>query len=120
MHELAVTEHMLDLVLKEAERHNAKKVNGIKLVVGELSGIDEECIRFYFDILSENTPACGAWIQVRYEKAEFKCTRCGEGFERKGFSHTCPACGGLGVLVNKGMGLYIDSIEVEQFGDKGD
>lgn len=113
MHELAVTEGILDMVLNEAKKRNVERVVAINLVVGEMTGIEEDCIRFYFDILSENTPAGGAKIAVKYEKPLFRCTGCDKVFERKNFTFSCPYCGYPGVLAQKGAELYIESIEVE-------
>jgi hydrogenase nickel incorporation protein HypA/HybF len=113
LHELAVTENILDMVLREAKERNVERVVAVNLVIGELTGIEEECVRFYFDILSEDTPAEGAKIAIKYEKALFKCSGCGRIFERKSFAFKCPYCGNGGTIVQKGRGLYIESIEVE-------
>ena len=59
MHELAITQSMLDLVLKEAEKAGAKEVRKINLVIGEMCGFVEECVQFYFDFLNKGTLAEG-------------------------------------------------------------
>jgi hydrogenase nickel incorporation protein HypA/HybF len=52
MHELAVTEHILDIALKHAQNANALSVDEIYLVIGQLSSIVDDSIQFYWDIFS--------------------------------------------------------------------
>lgn len=113
MHELYVTESLLNTVLDEAQKVRATKVRAINLKIGEFSGIEEECLRFYFKIISKKTPAHGAKLNISYEKARFKCSMCKREFERMAFRFSCPACGAYGLLTEGGGGLFIESIEVE-------
>jgi len=108
-----VTQSLVDMVLEEAEKREVKKVTKVTVVIGELTGLESESIKFYFDILSENTVAEGAELTFKIIKAQFKCRQCGTIFERSNFTFNCPVCGGVGVLVNKGKEFYIESIEVE-------
>ncbi len=59
MHEFAITQSMLELVLEQAKEAGTKKVEKINLIIGEMSGYVEESVRFYFDFLSKGTIA--AW-----------------------------------------------------------
>lgn len=113
MHELSVTQSMLNLVLEEAALRNVNKVTKVNLVIGELTGLDGESIKFYFDVLSENTIAHGAELNFTKVRAQFKCRECGNVFERDNFTFNCPICGAKGIMANKGKEFYIDSIEVE-------
>ncbi|SNX53896.1 hydrogenase maturation nickel metallochaperone HypA [Thermoanaerobacterium sp. RBIITD] len=113
MHELSVTESIVNMVLNETKKRDIKKVTKINLVLGELTGFEEDSIKFYFDILSENTPLYGAVLNFKKIKAEFKCRKCGMIYNRSNFTFKCPNCGESGVLIEKGKELYIDSIDVE-------
>lgn len=114
MHELSVTENMVDMVLNEVENRNIKKVTTINLVIGELTGFVNDSIKFYFDILSENTPLQGAELKFKNVKAKFKCRKCGMTYNRSNFTFKCPNCGANGVLIENGKEFYIDSIDVEK------
>lgn len=113
MHELSVTQSIVDLVLEEAEKRNVNKVTKVNIVIGELTGLEGESIRFYFDVLSENTVIHDAELNFTKVRAQFRCRKCGNIFERGNFTFNCPVCGAAGVLVDKGKEFYIDSIEVE-------
>jgi hydrogenase nickel insertion protein HypA len=60
MHEQSIVESLLALAIENAEKVKASKILRIYLVVGELSGVVEESVNFYFDILSKDTIAAQA------------------------------------------------------------
>lgn len=57
MHELGVTKALFDMVIKAAKKNHAEKINDIYLVLGKRSGIEADCVSYYFRLLSEGTPA---------------------------------------------------------------
>jgi len=113
MHELAITQSMLDIVLEQAERAGAKKVGKINLVVGELTGFVEECVKFYFGLLAENTIAEGANLNFTSVSPQARCRSCDKVFELKEYDWTCPKCGGSDIEITAGRELFVDSIDVE-------
>ncbi len=60
MHELSITQSILSLTLEQAKKVNANKITKINLTIGELTGIVEECVHFYFELLSKDTIAAEA------------------------------------------------------------
>ncbi len=118
MHELSVTESLLDMSVEEAEKAGAAHIDEIKIVIGDLTGISEECVRFYFDIISEGTIAEHARLSFKRMPAVFRCSSCGHVFERERLAFSCPVCGSPGVLIDSGKELYIEGIEVSYDGDK--
>jgi hydrogenase nickel incorporation protein HypA/HybF len=63
MHELAVTESILNVVLKNAEASQAKKVIAVGLRIGDMTELQDEWIQRYFDHLSKGTLAEGALLK---------------------------------------------------------
>jgi len=105
---------LMNIVLEQVEKYRASRVLSVSLMVGELAGIEEEDVRFYFDVLSQGTKARGADLKFQVQKAVFKCKTCGRTYGKKdsgGF--LCPYCGQRGYLAEKGADFYIKSIEVE-------
>ena len=113
MHELAITQSMFDLVLEEAEKAGAKEVEKINLVIGEMTGVVDECIQFYFNLFSKGTIAEGATLSCKMVPATAKCRSCEKSFEITGFDWTCPHCGNKGMDIVAGQELFVESIEVE-------
>jgi hydrogenase nickel incorporation protein HypA/HybF len=113
MHEMAVTQSLLDIVLKEAAKVEAKQVNGVNLVIGELSGLADDSIQFYFDFMTKGTLAEGAKLNFKRIPARMKCRACGEEFSTAPDEWICPKCGQWQAEVIAGKEFYIDTIEVD-------
>ena len=113
MHELGITENILNITLAKANEGQATKVLKINLVVGELSGFVADCIQFYFDTLSRDTIAQGAALHFETVPAELRCRNCSAVFRPQDTVWSCPKCGSQGVEISKGRELYIESVEVE-------
>ncbi len=80
MHELAVTESLLQVVLRHAGEGGAGKVVSVSVRVGELSDLVNEWMQRYFDYLSRGTIAEGALIRIERIPATFRCGGCGDVF----------------------------------------
>ncbi|MCX7951281.1 MAG: hydrogenase maturation nickel metallochaperone HypA, partial [Clostridiales bacterium] len=102
MHELAITEGIIKIVEKESEKYNFNKVNAIKIVVGELSGVFPQLIQDYFDIASRGTIAEGAELIVRRVEAKIKCNDCGCEGKVENHRLRCKNCGSLNVKITSG------------------
>ena len=113
MHELAITQSMLDIVLEQAKKAEAKKVSRINLVIGEMTGVVNECIQFYIGFLSKGTVAEGAELSLTMVPGTVRCHSCDKLFEPKEFDWTCPYCQGQDVEIIGGKELFVESIEVE-------
>ena len=113
MHELAITESILNIVLDEAKAAQANKITKINLVIGELSGVVSDCVQFYFDFLKKDNAAEGATIDFKTVPAQLRCRDCSTSFNPKDSAWVCPSCQGASVEVVSGRDCYVESIEVE-------
>jgi hydrogenase nickel incorporation protein HypA/HybF len=112
MHELAVTQSILDIALRHAGE--SKRITRINLVIGDLSSFVGESVKFYWDMLSKDTIAEGADLHFRRIKTKFQCAECENKYkpsDSKDF--ICPECGSERVKVITGKEFRIESIEVE-------
>lgn len=113
MHEMALTDKILKIALTEAERNGAQKVNKVKIRIGELSGIIEDCVAYYFQLIARDTIAADAKLEFNICKATLFCPNCEREFEKKPRDFNCPICGGLSRLTGAGRECFVDNIEVE-------
>ena len=113
MHELFITQSILDIVLNQAKAAQAKKVTRINLVVGELSGVVSDCVQFYFDFLKKGNAAEEAVLDFKLVPIELRCRDCQTTFHPNESAWVCPNCQGTGLDVIGGQESYIESIEVE-------
>lgn len=112
MHELSLIQSILEIVEREIEAHGVKRVERIRLKVGEMMGVEETSMQMAFEVLAEDTPMAGAALELDYIPAEAYCARCDHRYPAKRYRVTCPQCGGGGQIVS-GKELFVDSLEVD-------
>ena len=113
MHELSVTEQILNITLEQAHQAKADRVLRIHLRIGDLTNFVEESIQFYFDLLSEGTEAEKAALLITRISIRARCQACREEFSPDGMAWACPQCGGSVEEIVSGREFYVESIEVE-------
>ncbi len=114
MHELAVTESILQIATKHAEEANAKIVTDIYLVIGKLSSIVDDSVTFYWEMISKNTLCEGSTIHFQRKPAIMICLACNHTFELPGELIACPNCGSYQLKVQSGEEFWLESIEIER------
>lgn len=108
MHELAVTQSMVDAVV---DRMGDRRILAVRLEIGRLSGVVPEAVRFCFDLVTEGTTLSGARLDIVEPEGRAWCRRCRREF---GMADPVPlcACGSADVEVLGGRELAIRSVEV--------
>ena len=113
MHELAITESILNIARKAAEEHHVSRIREIRLKLGEYSGVVPSCVQYYFDVISRGTPAEGACLLMERIPLVMRCRGCGwEGTVDKLHIH-CHSCGGTDLEMIHGREFYVESLEVD-------
>jgi hydrogenase nickel incorporation protein HypA/HybF len=110
MHELPVTQSIIDIALRHAD---GKRVTDIYLVMGELSKLVDDSIQFYWEILAKDTLAQGAQLHIRRVPAEFQCMACFEKYHPNGEEFSCPYCGSVGAKIIAGEEFFMEAIDVD-------
>jgi hydrogenase nickel incorporation protein HypA/HybF len=117
MHELAVTEKILDIAVKHALLNRVNKIRSITLKIGEMSDIENEWIQHYFDYLSKNTVAEGAVLKIEKTPIVLKCNQCQRTIEiskAKLGETVCPDCSGRkDFSIVSGREYFIKEMEAE-------
>lgn len=118
MHEYAITKAVVDMTVAEAVKMGGCNIDKIYLVVGELSGIMDESVQMYFDVIAEDTLAQGATLIFKKIEMEFYCEKCKLHYKKPKSGFDCPRCGESGNLTGKGKEFYIEKMEVNCHGNK--
>ncbi len=113
MHEQSIVESLLALALENAEKAKASRILKIYLVVGELSGVVDEAVEFYFSFLSKDTIAAQAVLSFKHIPVQLRCRNCDTIFSPEKLDLHCPNCQEQQIEIVAGRELYIESLEVD-------
>ena len=120
MHEVAIMSDIIKAALAELTKYDVLKVEELQLVIGDLTSLGEDQLRFAYEIMTKNTILENSELMVEAEHVRLKCAGCGyEGpadtLESDYHEHTvpilsCPECGG-GVEITAGEACRISTIK---------
>jgi hydrogenase nickel incorporation protein HypA/HybF len=115
MHELPITQSILEIALRHGENAGAKRITDLYIVIGQLSSVIDDSVQFYWDILSNGTIAEGSRLHFERIPATLECLDCGEVYSLNESSLTpCPQCGSFRVTIIAGKDFRLDSIEIDE------
>jgi len=119
MHELSLADGILKTVLQAAEKEGATKIKSIKIEMGEILLVNAEQLTFCFDVISKDTIAEGAELDITYLKPRVLCNKCRKEFEIVSdndlpiLSMIC-GCGSNDLTVLSGREFNIKSMRIEE------
>lgn len=125
MHELSVTQAILETACRHADRAGVTRIHALDLRVGSLSGLSPESISFYFDLISRGTIAAGARLRFEQVPPHARCRSCGATRDLNSdpdepigwlnqFQSLGPCgCKGENFELEGGTGCFLDSMEAD-------
>lgn len=118
MHELSITESILEIAVRHAQAANATKVTTINILMGRLSSVVDDSVQFYWDIISADTLCAGATLHFERTPATMRCMECTTEYSFERDLIPCPKCGSSLARIISGEEFRLDSIEVETVAEK--
>src|SRR3954463_8273707 len=106
MHELAITQSVVDTVI---ERTGRAPVASVRVRVGRLAGVVPDAMRFCFDLVTAGTPLEGAVLEFEQPEGRGRCRACGADFVLTDPILLC-SCGSADVEVLAGRELAVASV----------
>jgi hydrogenase nickel incorporation protein HypA/HybF len=113
VHELPITESLLDTALRYANKAEASRVLDLYLIIGDFASVVDESVQFYWDIVTAGTIAEGSRLHFQRVRAAMRCFNCQTVFEPARDEWVCPECGSSHVRVVAGNEFQLEAIEVE-------
>jgi len=113
MHEMTITQSIMDIVLENAAANGAARVNSVNVVVGSLAQVVPDCVEFYFEIMAKDTIAAGAALNIKVIEARARCRACGHEFSAEDMIMKCPKCGDVFSEMLTGRELSVESIDID-------
>jgi len=121
MHEGSITSQIVENVLREAEKRNAKKVVEVNLVIGKLMFLNPEQVKFWYEQLTKNTILENSKLVIEEKEGAVYCSKCGYkgnfNVEDDPIFHVptptlnCPKCGNI-VKIIEGRDCIIKSVRM--------
>lgn len=113
MHEMSIAQSLLEIVLEEGRQHKLQKVRTIRLQVGALAAVVPGSLNFCFEMLSQDTIAAGAVMEIETVPVVARCDHCDLLFEVENHSFICPECDEPTLNLVSGRELSLINIEGE-------
>jgi hydrogenase nickel incorporation protein HypA/HybF len=112
---LTIAQEVVRLIKDSLSPEQLERVKQINLTVGELTAVQEECLKFSFEAVVRDTPLAKSRLNVELLKARLKCRECKKEYRPEdSFYSPCPDCGAFGGDVICGDELSVTSVDLEE------
>lgn len=111
MHEAALSQGLIAILLAEASRHQVGAIRRVTLKVGQLKAVEPQALAFCFEQFCQGTIAEGAELVIDAVGARARCHACGNDFAVIKFRFQCTRCDSRDVGLITGEELYIESFD---------
>lgn len=94
MHELGITQGIIDRARAAAQEGGGVRVERLHLSITPAADFSQESIEMYFEMLTADDPFfSGAELAFEWSPVAATCLACGKVFETETRGAACPACG---------------------------
>ena len=132
MHEWALAEAVLETAKRILRERGGSRVISVTVVFGELQAVDADIFRTGLDLLAAKAPFAEDFLMIVTEKASFRCLACDTEWSTHSDLTThekeaihllpetahvylrCPSCRSPDFKIERGRGVFIRSIEIEE------
>ena len=112
MHEMSLAEGVLQLIENAAREQSFDRVSAVWLEIGELSGVEIEAMSFCFDVVTRDSIADGARLEIIALPGTGWCMKCAMTVPMAEVFGECPQCGGHQLQVTGGTEMRVKELEV--------
>ena len=114
MHELSIAQSIVEVVEARAAEYNVARVKGVRLKIGEASGVVADSLTFCFEMLASLDPSlAGAQLLIDTMPHCAYCRYCDREFSVTNFVAQCPTCKEWSNEIVSGTELQILEMEFE-------
>ena len=101
MHELGITQGIIDRAREAAMANGARKVTDLYLVMTPAADFSQDSIEMYFEMLAgEDEFFAGASLHFDHRPVAATCLSCSDEFNAEAPQPACPQCGSLMVRLD--------------------
>ena len=111
MHELSLSQSLIDIVADHARQHGLARVTEVRLEVGALSCVEPRALSFCFDAVARGTASEGAVLSITVVPVDAWCWTCSRTVTVADRSGGCPDCGNATVRAADPGDIRVTEIE---------
>ncbi|ADN77350.1 hydrogenase nickel insertion protein HypA [Ferrimonas balearica DSM 9799] len=111
MHEMSLAEGILQIVQDQAG--NSPRVHSVTLSVGELAGVELDALRFCFDVVTRDSAAQDAILEIETVPGSAFCFDCLAQVPLARRGNPCPRCEGHSLTVVGGDQMKVKYLEID-------
>ena len=113
MHEMSLAENMLQIIEDAAHNQGFTRVKTVWLEIGQLACVEQESLRFGFDVVTRGSVAEQARLEIIEIAGQGRCKKCASDMALAALYEACPNCGGYEIQVTGGDQMRVKELEVE-------
>ena len=113
MHELGITQSIIEIAERTAKQQNAAKIQSVTVEVGSLSGVVPEALEFCYEACSSGTMLEGSQLLIERIPARARCRNCSCEFPLEELLACCPECDSAASDLLCGEELRIKEMEID-------
>ncbi|MCE7913875.1 MAG: hydrogenase maturation nickel metallochaperone HypA [Nitrosomonas sp. PRO4] len=112
MHEMSLAENIVQLIEEAACQQSFTLVKTVWLEIGQLACVEQASLRFYFEVLTQNSIACQAKLEIIEIAGQALCSQCQVKIPIASYHEACPYCSGCNLQITAGDCMRIKELEV--------
>ncbi|MCF6179475.1 MAG: hydrogenase maturation nickel metallochaperone HypA [Geopsychrobacter sp.] len=113
MHELGITQSIVEIALRTAAGQQAQKIHSVTLEVGSLAGVVSDALQFCYEACSKETLLEGSRLIIDEVPARARCRDCATEYPLTDLLACCPACESVASDLLCGEEMRIKEMEID-------
>ncbi|MCE5339886.1 MAG: hydrogenase maturation nickel metallochaperone HypA [Planctomycetaceae bacterium] len=113
MHEAMVAESIIDSILSQVPNKHGRVIR-VVISCGQINAINDEAMKFAFDIAAEETICKDAKLKIKHIPLKATCENCSKKFNYDLYDPCCPKCSKNDIKIGEDAPLLLEEIEFEE------
>ncbi len=113
MHEMSLAESIVQLVEDTVRSEGCSRVKAVWLEIGQLASVEKEALRFCFDVVTRDSVAEGARLEIIETPGQGWCMKCECNVPIAALHEPCATCGSYQIQVTGGNEMRVKELEIE-------
>ena len=114
---MSVMGEIFSIIRANIKQYKLSKITKVIVRVGEMTCINDDALRFAFQVFAQDTIAEKAELVINIVEARTKCKNCGYVFKATYTEKSCPLCSTYSDNIINGYELFLDEIKGETYED---